>query len=136
MFFAKTYYLNFSSLRSEEAIERYMNVITPDRQNRIQTTKRTETKASLLGAGLLLKAVLKKEYDLDGDLHKIVGLHDGIDQGDGHRKQEYRQDDDEGCFCLLFHAGIPPFCQITWKKMPKNWRMLPATTKMWKTECI
>lgn len=65
MFFAKTYYLNFSSLRSEEAIERYMNVITPDRQNRIQTTKRTETKASLLGAGLLLKAVLKKEYDLD-----------------------------------------------------------------------
>ena len=72
MFFAKTYYLNFSSLRSEEAIERYMNVITPDRQNRIQTTKRTETKASLLGAGLLLKAVLKKEYDLDADIIKCL----------------------------------------------------------------
>ena len=64
MFFAKTYYLNFSSLRSEDAIEKYMQAVTPERRDRIQTTKRIETKASLLGAGLLLKGVLKQEYGL------------------------------------------------------------------------
>lgn len=64
MSYAKTYYLNFASLRSEEAISNYINEVTPERKARIETTKRLETKASLLGAGLLLKAVLKKEYGL------------------------------------------------------------------------
>ena len=64
MFKAKTYYLNFASLRSEEAIQKYINEVTPERKARIETTKRLETKASLLGAGLLLKAVLQKEYAL------------------------------------------------------------------------
>ncbi len=64
MFFAKTYYLNFSSLRSEEAIEKYITTVTSDRQERIRTTKRIETKASLLGAGMLLRSVLQKEYGL------------------------------------------------------------------------
>ena len=64
MSYAKTYYLNFASLRSEEAIEKYIHAVTPARRARIETTKRPETKASLLGAGLLLKAVLKKEYGI------------------------------------------------------------------------
>ncbi|MBQ8497363.1 MAG: 4'-phosphopantetheinyl transferase superfamily protein [Clostridia bacterium] len=64
MSYAKTYYLNFVSLRTEEAIETYIHEVTPERKARIETTKRLETKASLLGAGLLLKAVLKKEYGL------------------------------------------------------------------------
>lgn len=64
MFKTKTYYLNFSSLRTEEAIAKYIAKVTPERRSRIETTKRLETKASLLGAGLLLKAVLQKEYGL------------------------------------------------------------------------
>lgn len=61
---AKTYYLNFASLRAEEAIQTYINEVSPERKARIETTKRLETKASLLGAGLLLKTVMKKEYNL------------------------------------------------------------------------
>ena len=64
MAYAKTYYLNFASLRSEESIKKYSPSVTPERIARIETTKRLETKASLLGAGLLLQAVLKKEYGL------------------------------------------------------------------------
>lgn len=64
MFYAKTYYLNFAALRSEEAIQNYINEVTTERKARIETTKRLETKASLLGAGLLLKAVLKREFGL------------------------------------------------------------------------
>jgi 4'-phosphopantetheinyl transferase len=61
---AKTYYLNFASLSSAEAIETYKDLVTPERKARIENTKRLETKASLLGAGLLLQAALKKEYGL------------------------------------------------------------------------
>lgn len=64
MFSAKTYYLNFSSLRSEEAIANRITSVTAERQQRIETTKRMETKLSLLGAGLLLKAVMEKEYGI------------------------------------------------------------------------
>ena len=61
---AKTYYLNFASLSSAEAIETYKDLVTSERKARIENTKRLETKASLLGAGLLLQTALKKEYGL------------------------------------------------------------------------
>ena len=64
MAYAKTYYLNISFLRSNEAINTYIDRVSPERKQRIETTKRAETKASLLGAGLLLDEVLKKSYGL------------------------------------------------------------------------
>ena len=64
MAYAKTYYLNISFLRSEKAIEDYIDRVSPERKQRIETTKRPETKAALLGAGLLLDDVLKKSYGL------------------------------------------------------------------------
>ena len=64
MAYARTYYLNFSSLRTEAMINTYLDHVTPDRKERIETTKRIETKASLLGAGLLLRYVLNGEYGL------------------------------------------------------------------------
>lgn len=64
MAYAKTYYLNIAFLRSEKAIETYINRVSPERKQRIDTTKRAETKAALLGAGLLLDEVLKKSFGL------------------------------------------------------------------------
>ena len=64
MAYAKTYYLNISFLRSDEAINTYIDRVSPERKQRIETTKRAETKASLLGAGLLLDEVLTKSYGL------------------------------------------------------------------------
>lgn len=64
MAYAKTYYLNIAFLRSEKAIETYIGRVSPERKARIETTKRAETKAALLGAGLLLDEVLKKSCGL------------------------------------------------------------------------
>ncbi|MBR7162180.1 MAG: 4'-phosphopantetheinyl transferase superfamily protein [Clostridia bacterium] len=64
MAYAKTYYLNISFLRSEKAIADYIDRVSPERKQRIETTKRAETKAALLGAGLLLDEVLKKSFGL------------------------------------------------------------------------
>ena len=64
MAYAKTYYLNIAFLRSEKAIANYIDRVSPERRQRIETTKRTETKAALLGAGLLLDEVLKKSFGL------------------------------------------------------------------------
>ena len=71
MAYAKTYYLNIAFLRSEKAIETYIDRVSPERKARIETTKRAETKAALLGAGLLLDEVLKKSFGLsDIELEK------------------------------------------------------------------
>lgn len=64
MAYAKTYYLDIAFLRSEEAIANYIDRVSPERRLRIETTRRLETKASLLGAGLLLDEVLKKSFGL------------------------------------------------------------------------
>ena len=64
MAYAKTYYLNFAFLRSEKAIETYIDRVSPERKQRIETTKRMETKISLLGAGLLMDEVFKKSLGL------------------------------------------------------------------------
>lgn len=64
MAYAKTYYLNIAFLRKEKAIETYIDRVSPERRARIETTKRAETKAALLGAGLLLDEVLKKSFGL------------------------------------------------------------------------
>lgn len=64
MAYAKTYYLNIAFLRSEEAIAAYIDKVSPERKQRIETTKRLETKAALLGAGLLLNEVLTKTLGL------------------------------------------------------------------------
>jgi len=64
MAYAKTYYLNIAFLRSQKAIETYIDRVSPERRKRIETTGRAETKAALLGAGLLLDEVLKKSFGL------------------------------------------------------------------------
>ena len=64
MAYAKTYYLDISFLRSENAIKNYIERVSPERKQRIETTKRLETKSALLGAGLLLDDVLRKSYGL------------------------------------------------------------------------
>ncbi len=64
MAYAKTYYLDIAFLKSEKAIETYIDRVSPERKSRIETTKRMETKAALLGAGLLLDEVLKKSFGL------------------------------------------------------------------------
>ncbi len=74
MAYAKTYYLNISFLRSEKAIETYIDKVSPERKQRIETTKRLETKAALLGAGLLLDEVLKKSYGLS-DIELEINEH-------------------------------------------------------------
>jgi 4'-phosphopantetheinyl transferase len=64
MAYAKTYYLNFSFLLSEEAIRSHLHLVSPERQQRIETTKRLETKASLLAAGILFNEVMRKSLDI------------------------------------------------------------------------
>lgn len=64
MAYSKTYFTEFQSLLSEEAIEKRLSEVSEARQERIQTARRIETKASLLAAELLLFAVLKKEYGI------------------------------------------------------------------------
>ena len=64
MAYAKTYYLDIAFLKTEKAIETYIDRVSPERKSRIETTKRIETKAALLGAGLLLDEVLKKSFEL------------------------------------------------------------------------
>ena len=64
MAYAKTYYLNIAFLRSEKAIATYIDKVSSERKQRIETTKRAETKAALLGAGLLLNEVLQKSFGL------------------------------------------------------------------------
>ncbi len=62
--YAKTYYTEFSALLSPEALEQKLPLVPPERQARIETAKRPETKASLLAAGLLLNTVMKQEYGI------------------------------------------------------------------------
>jgi len=62
--YAKTYYLNFSFLLSEDAIRSHLHLVSPERQQRIETTKRLETKASLLAAGLLFNEVMTKSFGI------------------------------------------------------------------------
>lgn len=49
--YAKTYYTDFSSLLEPSMLEKKLPLVPPERQVRIETAKRPETKASLLAAG-------------------------------------------------------------------------------------
>ena len=62
--YAKTYYTDFSSLLDPSMLEKKIPLVPPERQERIETAKRPETKASLLAAGMLLNAVIKQEYNI------------------------------------------------------------------------
>ena len=64
MAYAKTYYLNFSFLLSEEAIRSHLHLVSSERQQRIETTNRLETKASLLAAGILFNEVMTKSFGI------------------------------------------------------------------------
>ncbi len=63
--YAKTYYLNYSSLFSEEAIAAHLSEISEEKQKRIETAKRIETKAALLAGELLVRAALKSAHGLE-----------------------------------------------------------------------
>ena len=62
--YAKTYYLNFTFLLSEEAIRSHLHLVSAERQQRIETTRRLETKASLLAAGILFQEVMTKSFGI------------------------------------------------------------------------
>ena len=62
--YAKTYYTDFSSLLEPSMLEKKLPLVPPERQERIETAKRPETKSSLLAAGLLLNTVMKQEYNI------------------------------------------------------------------------
>ena len=76
--YAKTYYTEFSALLSPEALEQKLPLVPPERQARIETAKRPETKASLLAAGLLLNTVMKQEYGIDMEKDQYSKLLEDI----------------------------------------------------------
>lgn len=61
---AKTYFAEFPELLDSAAIEARLSEVSEVRQERIRTAKRPETKASLLAAGLIFRAVMKQEFGL------------------------------------------------------------------------
>lgn len=61
---AKTYFAEFPALSDSAAIENRIHEVSEARRERIRTAKRPETQASLLAAGLILNAVMKKEFGL------------------------------------------------------------------------
>ena len=65
MAYAKTYYADFSAFLDEKAREARLPEIPEARRARIETVKREESKASLLAGGLLINAVLRKEFGLE-----------------------------------------------------------------------
>ena len=65
MSYAKTYYTNFSDFYAEEIINTRISEISEEKQERIKTVKRTETKASLLAGELLIRAALKNAHGLE-----------------------------------------------------------------------
>ncbi len=65
MSYAKTYYANFSDLCSEDMINAHIHTISEEKQARIKTAKRTETKASLLAGELLIRAALNASHGLE-----------------------------------------------------------------------
>ena len=80
--YAKTYYTEFSALLLPGALEDKLSLVPPERQARIETAKRPETKASLLAAGLLLNTVMKQEYGIDMEKDQYSKLLEDIPEAD------------------------------------------------------
>lgn len=100
MAYAKTYYTNFSELFSDEAIAAHLDSVSAERRERIACAKRTETKASLLAGGLLIRAALKAN-----------GIEDPVIQVNEHGKP-YLANHPELHFNLT-HSGTFAVCTVS-----------------------
>ena len=101
MAYAKTYYTNFSSLFSEEAIEAHLGEVPAERQERIHTVKRLETRASLLAGGLMIREALKASHGIENARIAI-----------GENGKPYLPDYPEVHFNLT-HSGTIAVCTVS-----------------------